>query len=211
ARVDAVTRDEGGFERTLAGLRALAGAGVTLEVLAVVVRSTLPLLAELPARLADTVGANRVRAIEVAIPTDAPDASELVAYQDAAQALIALEAAARALAIAVRMSPGAGVPPCVFPPRARMSHLYSLTPEVPRLARHTQLAPCRECLIADRCSGLADAYLARRPAPPMHPVREDRVRRRLSLLSTVPEQIAHELVSRSLYAYAAGRAGYDEI
>ncbi|HZS36855.1 MAG TPA: radical SAM protein [Polyangia bacterium] len=211
ARLDGVTRDDGGFERTLAGLRALHRAGVTIEILTVLVRSTLPWIAELPERLVSWLGPNGVRAVEVAIPTDAPDPAELISYEEAAQTLIALEAAARALGLAVRMSPGAGVPPCVFPARARMTHLYTLTPEVPRLPRHTQLAPCGECLIADRCSGFADQYLARRPPPPMHPVREDRVRRRLSLLSTVPEQIAHELVSRSLFADAAGRAGYDEI
>jgi pyruvate-formate lyase-activating enzyme len=45
----------------------------------------------------------------------------------------------------------------------------------------------------DRCSGLAAAYLARRAPPPMRPITEDRVRRRLSLIATVEEQIAREL------------------
>jgi MoaA/NifB/PqqE/SkfB family radical SAM enzyme len=210
-RLDGITRDPGALARTIAGARALAGAGVSLEILAVLTRSTVPLLEAVPARLLDWLGAGAVRALEVAVPTDAPDASELLSYEEAAQALIALDAAARAVGVAVRMSPGAGLPPCVFPARARMTHLYTLTSEVPRLPSHTQLAACRECLIADRCSGLADAYLARRAPPPMHPVREDRVRRRLSLLSTVPEQIAHELVSSSLYADGSGNAGYDEI
>jgi MoaA/NifB/PqqE/SkfB family radical SAM enzyme len=211
ARLDAVTRDPGGFERTVAGLRALAGAGLALDVLAALVRSTLPLVPALPAALDGWIGARALHALELAVPVESPDAAELISFEQAAETIAAVEASARAVGVAVRLAPGAGVPPCVFPARARLSHLYSLAPEAPRLAGHTQVAACRECLIADRCSGLPDAYLARRAPPPMTPVREERARRRLSLLSTVPEQIAHELTARSLGADYSGNPVYEEI
>jgi MoaA/NifB/PqqE/SkfB family radical SAM enzyme len=207
--VDAVTRDPGGFGRTLAGLDALARAGIAVEVLAAVTRSTLSRLPALPARVAP----HGVRLIEVGVPTRAPDPGELASYEEAVEAILTLEGAARAAEVALRMSPGHGMPPCVFPPRtrSRTAHLYTLTPGAPRRAGHTQLAACAECLVRDRCSGVPDEYLARRAPPPMNPVREVRVRRRLSLLSSVEAQIAHELVTRSLSADGDGNAVYEEI
>lgn len=208
ARVDAVTRDPGSFTRTLAGIDAFVRAGVAVEVLAAVVRSTAPLVPELPALLA-----TRARAIELVVPIASPDPSELLAYDEVAPIVLAVERASRAVGIAVRMSPGADVPPCVFSraDRARTSHLYSLTPGVPRRAAYTHVAACAECVVRDRCSGFADAYLARRAPPQVAPVKDERSRRRLSLMTSVKEQIAHELVTRSLFADGSGGAAYDEI
>src|SRR5438105_582299 len=50
--LDGVTRDPGGFARTLAGLRALLAASVPVEIAVVVVRSTRALLPGLPEKLA---------------------------------------------------------------------------------------------------------------------------------------------------------------
>jgi pyruvate-formate lyase-activating enzyme len=62
-------------------------------------------------------------------------------------------------------------------------------------ADHRKLEVCSRCQVQDRCSGLPAAYLARRAPPPMRPITEDRLRRRLSLISSVEEQIRRELVT----------------
>ncbi len=213
-RVDRITRDPGGFARTLAGLDALAGAGVAIEILAAIVRSTAPLLPALPTFLAERANVARaLRAIELVVPIVAPDDAELLAYDEVAAVVLAVERSARAAGIALRMNPGADIPPCMFPraSRSRTMHLYALTPGVPRRAAHTHVASCAECVVRDRCSGFADAYLARHAPPTITPIKDERSRRRLSLMTSVPEQIAHELVTRSLFADDDGKPAYDEI
>jgi MoaA/NifB/PqqE/SkfB family radical SAM enzyme len=207
ARLDELTQDPGGFERTKAGLLSLAEAGIRIEVTAAIVRATAAWLPSLPALIAPLGPA--LRFVELSVPVDGP--GELSTFEEAAETLAAVDAAARPLGVAVRLASDSGPPPCVFPPRQRLQHLYSLTPGVTRRPRHTQVAACGECLVADRCSGLPDAYLARHAPPPMHAISDERLRRRLSLISTVPEQIARELVSTSMFTDATGAARLDEI
>ncbi len=211
--LDAVTRDPGGFERTRAGLAALAEAGISIEVLAALVRSTREGLPELPGHLAEPWALGRVRGIEVAVPFESPDPGEQLCYDDAAEAVRSLDAAARAVAIPLRFHPAYAIPPCVFPPgeQRRFASLYALAPGSPRLPRHTQVEACRSCVVSDRCSGLPDAYLARRPVPAMHPVREEKTRRRLTMIGSLEEQIARELVSSSYGAGAGGEPVVDAI
>jgi molybdenum cofactor biosynthesis enzyme MoaA len=207
--LDEVTRDPGGFSRTLAGAAALAAAGVRIDVLATLVRSTRASIPELPGFLAGRGWP--VHAIEIVVPADGPAPEELLPFDEAAPVVAAVEAAARAVGIAVRMSPGDGIPPCLFPAAARLQHLYSFTPGRAHQAGHTQVDACRGCLVADRCSGLPDAVLARRAPPPMFPVREERARRRLAMVAPIPEQIAAELCATSIHADAEGRPALDEI
>lgn len=209
AALDDVTRDPGGFERTLAGLVALAGAGLPVDVVATLVRSTRQWLAALPAFLVGR--AIPARVIELVVPADGPAPDELLPFDEAAPIVSAVEAAARAHGLAVRMSPGDGLPPCLFPRTARLQHLYSYTPGRERRAGHTQVDACRDCLVADRCSGLPDVYLARRPPPAMFPIREERARRRLAMMTTVHEQIAAELTATNFQADGQGRGVIDEI
>jgi MoaA/NifB/PqqE/SkfB family radical SAM enzyme len=193
--LDAVTRDERGFARTLAGLRALAAAGLGIEIAVVVVRSTLALLSDLPERLAEALGEGiaQIKTILVKTPVESPIADELVSFEEAAATIASLDASARRAGVALKMSPDSGPPPCVFPTPYRVAHLFSLTPGATLRSDHRQLPLCQQCQMVDRCSGLPKAYLARRPAPVMRPITEDRVRRRLSLISTVEEQISREL------------------
>ncbi|MCU1279906.1 MAG: Radical domain heme biosynthesis protein, partial [bacterium] len=198
--LDGVTRDPGGFARTRKGLSALAAAGIPVEIHAVVVRSTLPLLAALPSGLATLfppAAASRslLRGIVIAAPVTSPDERELVSYDEASSAILALEAAARRHAISLRMRPGSGPPPCMHPPRTRTQHLYAMTPGAAIRADHVKLAACASCLVDDRCSGLPAAYLARHPEPSLHPIAEERVRRRLSVISSIEEQMAREFVT----------------
>ena len=197
--LDGVTRDQGGFARTLAGLRALVEAKIPVEISAVVVRSTLQLLPRLPSKLVETFGErggpdNILRGIVVRVPVDAPDANELVSYEEAVEAITALQEEAQAFAISVKMAPDSGPPACVFPRPSKTAHLFSLHPGARRRDDHVQVEACASCQVSDRCSGLPKSYLARRPAPPMKPIVEDRTRRRLSLISTVEKQIEREFV-----------------
>lgn len=192
--LDEVTRDPGGFQRTLAGLRALVAAGVPIEIQAAVVRSTRPMLSELPGALAAALGAGMVRLLRVTVPMESPEPDELVSFEEAADTILAMEAAGRRAGIPVRMSPEPGPPPCVFPKQERGVALFSLTRGGFRAHGFTRLEACAACLVADRCAGMPDAYLARRPAPPMRPVTEDRLRRRLSVISTIEEQVDREFV-----------------
>ena len=193
--LDAVTRDPGGQARTLAGLAALLDGGVAVEISAVVIRSTLGLLAELPGRLVEALGdrVGGIKSIVVRTPVESPNAAELVSYEEAAEAIAALEASARRAGIALKLGPDSGPPPCVFPHPNRVAHLYSMTPGATLRTDHRKVEACGLCQMKDRCSGLPTSYLARRAPPKVRPISEDRVRRRLSLIATVEEQIAREL------------------
>jgi MoaA/NifB/PqqE/SkfB family radical SAM enzyme len=189
--LDAVTRDPGGAARTAAGMRALLGAGVTVEAAAVVVRATASLLPGLPAFLAEL----GVPALVVSVPVESPDAAELVPYDEAAAVIVAVDHAARGVGLRLRLAPDHRPPPCCFPHQSRIAHLFALTPGGARRADLAPVEACVGCAVADRCGGFPRAYLARRPLPPIAPVIEDRLRRRLSLASSVEDQIRRELVT----------------
>jgi MoaA/NifB/PqqE/SkfB family radical SAM enzyme len=211
--LDAVTRDPGGFARTLLGMRALVKAGIAIEIVAAIVRSTSAGLAELPARLAEAGLAKAIRTFEIVVPVDAPDPTELVSYEAAREIVLAVDRAARAVAIPLRFHPAFRIPPCVFPQaeRARVASLYALAPGAPALPGHVHVDACRACIVADRCSGFALAYTARRPLPAVEPLRDDKMRRRLTMVGSVHEQIARELVTPSLTRGADGAPLVDAI
>ncbi len=196
-RLDAVTRDEGGFARALAGIAALRGADVPVEIAAAVVRSTAPLLPTLPRTLRDLLGADDgLEGIVLSVPSHSPDASELLPYDRAAAVILAVDSAAQLLRIPVRVDALTGPPPCVFPSRAPSAHLlHALSPGGAQRPSFRRLEACGACLVADRCPGISETYLARFAAPVMRPIADARSRRRLSVISTVREQIARELVS----------------
>lgn len=196
ARLDAVTRDEGGFARTLAGLKIFRAAAIPIEVTAAVVRSTAALLPSLPKTLREALGPEGVAGIVLAVPVESPDPAEVLEYPAVVDAVLATDAAAREVGLLVRLGNEAGLPPCVFPARAASAHLlYAMSPGAANRPGFHQVDACRSCQVADRCPGLSEAYLARFPPPAMKPIRDDRARRRLSVMSTVQDQIARELVS----------------
>src|SRR5439155_16755168 len=61
---------------------------------------------------------------------------------------------------------------------------------------YDRVAACAGCLVEDRCPGVPRAFLRREDLPRLQPVAEERLRRRLTVVSTVEEQVARELVSR---------------
>lgn len=193
---DAITRDEGGFAGTLAGMAALAKAGIAIEIAAPVVRDNVDRLATLPAAIA--ASKLPIRALVLAVPVAGPDAAALVPLREAARAIQETAAAARDLDVIVRLDPGAVVPPCLFPQPARVAALFSLTRGGGERADHAHLDGCGECAVRDRCPGVPRAALDREPGLVVRPIHDDKTRRRLSIVSTVEAQIERELVTRDL-------------
>lgn len=200
ARLDGVTRDPGGFERAAAGVGALVRAGVRVDFSCAIVASTRAWAAELPAAIARlSAGASSAPTIWVSVPATSADPNEVLAFREAVPAVIALERAARALGQSVKLTPGEGPPPCSFPERGRPAHLFSMTPGGKRRPEYTEIAACASCSVKDRCPGISREYLARFGPPDASPIGDDRTRRRLSLISTVEEQVARELVTPNRY------------
>jgi MoaA/NifB/PqqE/SkfB family radical SAM enzyme len=196
--LDAVTRDPGGFERTCAGIDQLRHQGIEVHVQAALVRSTaerFPLLAA----FLQTRFERGIRTLIVTVPTASPDPTELLDFDHAAAVIRALELQARRVGLALKMAPDSGPPPCVHGDESRVTHLYSYTPGSVGRGNHTYLHMCESCLVRDRCPGLPNEQLQRFGAPAMTPVTTDRTRRRLSLISTVEDQIARELVTPNRY------------
>jgi MoaA/NifB/PqqE/SkfB family radical SAM enzyme len=196
-RLDVVTRDGGGCARTLAGIAALRRADVPVEVAAAVVRSTAALLAGVPGALHQLLGEDGgLEGLVLSVPETAPDASELLPYDAAVEIILAVDAAAQPLHIPVRVDALSGPPPCVFPLRAPSARLlHALSPGGAQRPGYRRIEACASCLVADRCAGMSATYLARFPVPAMQPITDARRRRRLSVISTVREQIVRELVS----------------
>jgi MoaA/NifB/PqqE/SkfB family radical SAM enzyme len=196
--LDEITRDPGGFDRAVAGMAALNRAGLDLEIAVTLVRRGLPLLAGLPRGLVAALGEGAVRAIFVTTPVTSPDPHELISYDEAIDAIEALDLEARTVGIPVQLRPDSGPPPCLLSPRGNMAHVFTLTKGASARERHVRIPACGQCQIADRCAGFSHEYLARWPVPDARPIMEDRLRRRLSLVGSVQDQVERELVSRSL-------------
>jgi len=121
---DAITREPGGFEAAVHGIRALASAGVVVEVTTPVVRRNLDLVAAMPGQI--VANALPVAALVLVVPATAPDATECAALADAAAAITAVADEARRVGMPLRLDPATYVPPCVFEKPERVAHLFAL-------------------------------------------------------------------------------------
>lgn len=209
AEADAITRDEGGFAAALEGALALARAGIALEIAAPVVRSNLRAVPELPTKIA--ASGLPIKTLVFGVPVTSPDPSELVPLLEAAAAIEAAQEAARSVGLAVRVDIAAPLPPCAFPKPARAAHLFSLTRGGADRPGHARLPGCDPCAVRDRCPGVPSAALAREPDFAVRPILDERTRRRLSMLSTVDEQVARELVTRDIRRLPDGSTARENI
>lgn len=194
--LDAVTRDPGGFARTVAGLEALAAAGLPIELEAAVVRATAPRLPALPRQVRAAFG-TAVGGLSLVVPVESPAPEELLPLGAAAAVLREVDDAARSAALPLKLSPGSPPPPCVLPDPARLASLYALTPGGAERPGHRRLQSCPDCLVADRCPGVPAPALERFGAPAATPVLDPRLRRRLALIGSVEAQVARELVTQN--------------
>lgn len=181
---DRVTRDPGGFAATARGVEALIAASVALEIAVPVVASNAVAIASLPARISEAGWP--VEALVVGVPTRGP--SSILPLAEAARAIERLEAEARRFDLALRLDPHTHVPPCLFQHPARIARLFRLTPGGKLREGIRQVEACATCVVGDRCPGVPEGA-----AVEPRPIAEDRVRRRLSLISTVEAQVAREL------------------
>jgi MoaA/NifB/PqqE/SkfB family radical SAM enzyme len=196
---DEITRDPGGFAAAVAGIRALTGAGIAVEVSMPVVRRNLDLLAAVPGEIA--ANALDVASLLLVVPTAAPRPRECATLGEIAACVEAVAAAARRVGLAVRLDAATFVPPCIFEKGERVAHLYALNRGNASRPGFEKIGACASCLVDDRCPGLPQAAL--RDGGPgagsierLHPVRGDRLRRRLTIVSSVEEQVARELFNR---------------
>ena len=191
---DAITREPGGFAAALRGIRALAAAGVRVEVTSPVVRRNLAYLAAIPREIAATK--LPVDALILVVPTTSPNAGECASLAEIADAVVAVADAARRIGLTVRLDPATFVPPCIFEKPERVAHLYALNRGNASRPDFEHIAACASCLVNDRCPGLPLETPAAGGIPPLHPIMAHRVRRRLTVVSSVEEQVAREFVGR---------------
>ncbi len=191
---DAITRDPGGFAAACAGIRALAAAGVRVEVTTPIVRRNADAVGALPAAIA--AAALPVDALVLLAPTTAPDAGELAPLPAIAAAITAVADAARRVGLAVRLDPTTFLPPCLFAVPERVAHLYALNRGNATRPQHVRVPACATCLVAERCPGLPAAALAGDTPPPLQPITSARLRRRVTAVGTIAEQVAREYLGR---------------
>lgn len=190
---DAITRDPGGFAAALAGIDALAAAGVPVEVTVPVVRRTLGTLAA----IAEEIAARTlpVDALVLVVPNSSPRPDECASLPEIAEAVNQLAETARRVGLTVRLDPATFVPPCIFARPERVAHLYALNRGNAERPDYRHVDACTDCLVNDRCPGLAQEAIAA-GLPPLHPIATHRVRRRLTVVSSVEEQVAREFLGR---------------
>jgi MoaA/NifB/PqqE/SkfB family radical SAM enzyme/NAD-dependent dihydropyrimidine dehydrogenase PreA subunit len=191
--LDALTEDPGGWARTVHGVDALLAAGVAVELSAVVVRATAAGLPGLPSAVVARFGAS-LHGLVLRVPVRAPDEAALVSPDEAALVIEQVALEGRRVGLAVRLSPEEAVPPCVFARPAGVAHLYAMTAGLSARPDHQYFEACVGCAVRDRCPGFASEVVRRFGAPAVSPITEDRLRRRLSVISSVQDQIARELV-----------------
>jgi MoaA/NifB/PqqE/SkfB family radical SAM enzyme len=191
---DEITRDPGGFTAALRGIHALAAAGVRVEVTAPIVRRTLGLLVALPREIAATK--LPVAALVLVAPPTTPDPAECASLAEIGNTVLAVSEAARRVGLAVRLDPTTFVPPCIFETPERVAHLFALNRGNAFRPDFEHVAACEACLVNDRCPGVPRAALSADSLPALHPIVEHRLRRRLTVVSSVEEQMARELVTR---------------
>src|SRR5205085_2269127 len=103
--------------------------------------------------------------------------------------------------------------PCLYPRPADVAHLYTLSRGGADRPDHAHLAACERCTARPICPGLPRAALAREPdlAARLAPITDDRTRRRLTVISSVAEQVARELVTRDVRRQSGGHTVREHI
>ena len=185
--LDEALQRRGAWEATVATARAARAVGLRLEAVTGIDEDAS--FAEIPRALAD-------RGLDVARWwLRRPAAAELSLDRFAARVAECAESARRS-GITVQLDGSRHVPPCAFERPLRVAHLYALNPGAAQRPDHRRIPACGECLVADRCPGVHRDD----EAPSLsRPLRQAAQRRRLTVISTVEEQIQRELVTRETY------------
>jgi hypothetical protein len=105
--------------------------------------------------------------------------------------------------VAVQLDPATFIPPCAFERPAVVAHLYAMGQGGRERAGHRRAPACDACVVQDRCPGVpvhAPALAGLAPRP----IRADRLRRRLTVIKSIPDQIEREIVTREIYRHESG-------
>jgi MoaA/NifB/PqqE/SkfB family radical SAM enzyme len=199
-RLDALTGRPGDAARTMAAMHTLAQAGIELEASTPIVRANLDVVAEIPAALAAGPSVTR---LWLRVPLRSPRPETLVDLPAALEAVVAVTAAARSVGLSVQLDPATWVPPCAFERPSLVAHLYAMGQGGRDRPGHRRLPACEGCVVEDRCPGVpidAPALAGLSPKP----ITADRMRRRLTVIGSIPDQIERELVTREIYRHESG-------
>jgi molybdenum cofactor biosynthesis enzyme MoaA len=191
-RLNAIAGHDAAWSNLQRAALASTEAGLELEASIPIARSNLEDTASLPEHILDAGWP--IRRLIVSIPLQAPRPDALAPVSDAVVAVQRLAEAARARGIAVVLDPATFVPPCLFERPAAVAHLYALNEGSANRRGWQRTEACTACVVADRCPGLPEGVAGIEPRP----IRRDHVRRRLSVISSIDEQIEREVVTHEL-------------
>ncbi|MEM7155580.1 MAG: radical SAM protein [Myxococcota bacterium] len=197
---DQITGIRGSFALALAGMKAATAAGLPLEAEVPVLRANLDTLAKLPAQLREQD--LELSTLWLRLPGSDPDPVRLrdavTAIDETATALRALPPPRRddAHPTRLRLAAGGLPPPCMFDRPDRVAHAYALDRGATSQPGYARRPGCEGCTIEDRCPGFPTRALEREPDLEPAPITTQRIRRKLSVVRGVDDQIARELVSR---------------
>ncbi|MFO0594952.1 MAG: radical SAM protein [Myxococcaceae bacterium] len=177
--------------QTRDGLRALHDAGVTLEAVLALTRTSAPSVASWPAEVR-AIGVPLAGLVAV-IPVESPAPGEVLDLRDAGRLVEQLDTAARHEGLPLRLADGVALPPCQVDAPARLSHLFHLSRGGAQRDDCARRPGCTDCVVASMCPGLPLAA----PAAQERPLHGEALRRRLSSISSFAEQIDRELVTRT--------------
>lgn len=184
------------FSTLLAALQRLQALNMAFEAALPIVRDTAEKLHLVPQMLAEH--ALRPELLVVSVPNSAPEPTALVSVPMASKCLERLTDAAKTFGFRVALDNNASFPPCLLTNQLRSAHLYALTPGGVNRDGHVRQEACSNCQVADRCPGFPEGLVARMEGVAPTPVSDDRVRRRLTIIGTVGEQVGRELATRSI-------------
>ncbi len=178
------------------GIDALARAGIAIELSVPLSAATAHLARDVPAGAA--AAKLSIDHIVIVPVIAAPHPSEVLPIAALTQLAVQVARASKHAGIAARFSVEPFVPPCAFDDPGEVAHLYAMTPGGKTRAGYGRLAGCDGCAVKDRCPGVSDVLPAEDPLRRVRPLASDRIRRRLSIISSVREQIQRELVTREV-------------
>lgn len=199
-----VTRAPGSFPAVLAAMESLVAADISLSVSIPLVAATKEHAAGLPARL--TEAGLRPRPLLLVVPSDTPEPGHRLSLPEAATLAVAVDQAGQRVGLVTQLSPDTLIPPCSFERPRQSTGLFTLTPGAETRDGYARTMACTGCVLEERCPGVPRAYRVGEAAFEPKPVKDDGVRRRLSVISSVDDQIRRELVSRELERAPDGSA-----
>ena len=208
--LDAVTQDPGGFQAAKRGFRSVLQSGLMVDVVSVLSNETLNMVAPMPGHLAAFLSKlGSIRCWWLVVVSSVPDEA---LWPDAPSLLSTIATViehAKEVDLPVKLEPKTAPPPCVFPRPAVVVSAYALSSGGSCHPQFERIDACSSCLLLDRCPGMHRAQRKLFSEIEPRPVSDDAVRRRMTMIGTVREQVERELVEPGTYRDDQGHA-YEE-